>query len=58
MMKVKEEKLRSRFRDTYTALEWLRRNRDRYEGNVHEPMMLVVREQLVIQLLFTNRHSS
>lgn len=42
MMKVKEEKLRSRFRDTYTALEWLRKNRDRYEGNVHEPMMLVI----------------
>lgn len=43
MMKVKEDKLRSRFRDTYTALMWLRNNRDRFEGNVHEPMMLVVR---------------
>ncbi|XP_056323069.1 structural maintenance of chromosomes protein 5 [Danio aesculapii] len=42
MMKVKEEKLRSRFRDTHTALEWLRKNRDRYEGVVHEPMMLVI----------------
>lgn len=42
MMKIKEEKLRSRFRDTYTALEWLRKNRDRYEGVVHEPMMLVI----------------
>ncbi|XP_067289832.1 structural maintenance of chromosomes protein 5 isoform X2 [Pseudorasbora parva] len=42
MMKVKEDKLRSRFRDTYTALMWLRNNRDRFEGNVHEPMMLVI----------------
>ncbi|XP_051540633.1 structural maintenance of chromosomes protein 5 isoform X3 [Myxocyprinus asiaticus] len=42
MMRIKEEKLRSRFRDTYNALMWLRRNRDRFEGNVHEPMMLVI----------------
>ncbi len=51
-MKVKEDKLRNRFRDTYTALKWLRDNRDRFEGNVYEPMMLVVRAQLQIQLLF------
>uniref|UniRef100_A0A671KQL0 Structural maintenance of chromosomes protein 5 n=1 Tax=Sinocyclocheilus anshuiensis TaxID=1608454 RepID=A0A671KQL0_9TELE len=44
MMKVKEDKLRNRFRDTYTALKWLRDNRDRFEGNVYEPMMLVVRD--------------
>uniref|UniRef100_A0A8C2H945 Structural maintenance of chromosomes protein 5 n=1 Tax=Cyprinus carpio TaxID=7962 RepID=A0A8C2H945_CYPCA len=44
MMKVKEDKLRTRFRDTYTALKWLRDNRDRFEGNVYEPMMLVVRD--------------
>uniref|UniRef100_A0A8C1X461 Structural maintenance of chromosomes protein 5 n=1 Tax=Cyprinus carpio TaxID=7962 RepID=A0A8C1X461_CYPCA len=42
MMKVKEDKLRTRFRDTYTALKWLRDNRDRFEGNVYEPMMLVI----------------
>uniref|UniRef100_A0A672LQ34 Structural maintenance of chromosomes protein 5 n=1 Tax=Sinocyclocheilus grahami TaxID=75366 RepID=A0A672LQ34_SINGR len=42
MMKVKEDKLRNRFRDTYTALKWLRDNRDRFEGNVYEPMMLVI----------------
>uniref|UniRef100_A0A671KMY8 Structural maintenance of chromosomes protein 5 n=1 Tax=Sinocyclocheilus anshuiensis TaxID=1608454 RepID=A0A671KMY8_9TELE len=41
MMKVKEDKLRNRFRDTYTALKWLRDNRDRFEGNVYEPMMLI-----------------
>lgn len=53
MMKVKEDKLRSRFNDTYKALMWLRNNRDRFEGNVHEPMMLVVRAQLLIHLLFS-----
>ncbi|XP_051971973.1 structural maintenance of chromosomes protein 5 [Xyrauchen texanus] len=42
MMRIKEEKLRNRFRDTYSALMWLRKNRDRFEGNVHEPMMLVI----------------
>lgn len=51
MMKVKEDKLRNRFRDTYTALKWLRDNRDRFGGNVYEPMMLVVRAPR-IQLLF------
>lgn len=50
-MRVKEENLRRRFRDTYTALVWLRNNRDRFEGNVHEPMMLVVRAQWLIHLL-------
>lgn len=34
--------LRSRFRDTHTALLWLRNNRHLFEGNVYEPMMLVV----------------
>ncbi|KAK2871454.1 hypothetical protein QQF64_002642 [Cirrhinus molitorella] len=42
MMRVKEDKLRGRFRDTYTALMWLRNNRDHFEGNVYEPMMLVI----------------
>ncbi|XP_016411489.1 structural maintenance of chromosomes protein 5-like isoform X3 [Sinocyclocheilus rhinocerous] len=42
MMKMKEDKLRVRFRDTYTALMWLRNNRDRFEGNVYDPMMLVI----------------
>ncbi|XP_026189199.1 structural maintenance of chromosomes protein 5 [Mastacembelus armatus] len=42
MMNAKEEKLRGRHRDTYTALQWLRKNRHLFEGNVHEPMMLVI----------------
>lgn len=42
MMKAKEEKLQGRHRDTHTALQWLRHNRHRFVGNVHEPMMLVV----------------
>uniref|UniRef100_A0A3Q2E3Q6 Structural maintenance of chromosomes protein 5 n=1 Tax=Cyprinodon variegatus TaxID=28743 RepID=A0A3Q2E3Q6_CYPVA len=42
MMNAKEEKLRGRHRDTHTALQWLRKNRDLFEGNVYEPMMLVL----------------
>lgn len=42
MMKAKEEKLRGRHKDTHAALQWLRRNRHLFAGNVHEPMMLVV----------------
>ncbi|XP_030625495.1 structural maintenance of chromosomes protein 5 [Chanos chanos] len=42
IMNRKEEKLRSRFRDTYTALQWLRKNLNLFEGNVFEPMMLVI----------------
>lgn len=42
IMKRKEEMLRSRFRDTHSALLWLRENRHLFEGNVYEPMMLVV----------------
>ncbi|XP_071374248.1 structural maintenance of chromosomes protein 5 [Centroberyx affinis] len=42
MMKAKEEKLRGRHRDTHTALQWLRENRQLFSGNVYEPMMLVI----------------
>ncbi|XP_076875246.1 structural maintenance of chromosomes protein 5 isoform X2 [Brachyhypopomus gauderio] len=42
MMNRKEEKLRSRFRDTYVAMQWLRNHRHLFEGTVHEPMMLVI----------------
>ncbi|XP_060765097.1 structural maintenance of chromosomes protein 5 isoform X2 [Neoarius graeffei] len=42
MMNRKEEMLRNRFRDTHTALLWLRKNRNLFEGNVYEPMMLVI----------------
>lgn len=53
MMRMKEEKLRTRFRDTYTALMWLRKNRHLFKGNVYEPMMLVVRDKLL-----AHNHSS
>ncbi|XP_037629733.1 structural maintenance of chromosomes protein 5 [Sebastes umbrosus] len=42
MMNAKEEKLRGRHRDTHAALQWLRQNRQLFDGNVHEPMMLVI----------------
>ncbi|XP_072222998.1 structural maintenance of chromosomes protein 5 [Leuresthes tenuis] len=42
MLNAKEEKLRGRHRDTHTALQWLRQNKHLFEGNVHEPMMLVI----------------
>ncbi|KAI5099428.1 structural maintenance of chromosomes protein 5 [Silurus meridionalis] len=42
MMNRKEEMLRQRSPDTHTALLWLRRNRHLFEGNVYEPMMLVI----------------
>ncbi|KAF7654320.1 hypothetical protein LDENG_00071570, partial [Lucifuga dentata] len=42
MMNAKEEKLRRRHKDTHTALQWLRQNKRLFNGNVHEPMMLVI----------------
>ncbi|XP_077370284.1 structural maintenance of chromosomes protein 5 isoform X1 [Festucalex cinctus] len=42
MMIVKEEKLRGRHRDTYSAVQWLRQNRHLFSGNVYEPLMLVI----------------
>lgn len=42
MMNAKEDKLRRRHRDTHTALQWLRDNRNLFKGNIYEPMMLVV----------------
>uniref|UniRef100_A0A8C5HF97 Structural maintenance of chromosomes protein 5 n=1 Tax=Gouania willdenowi TaxID=441366 RepID=A0A8C5HF97_GOUWI len=39
---VKEDKLRSRHKDTYTAVQWLRQNKHLFKGNVYEPMMLVI----------------
>lgn len=47
-MNRKEEMLRNRFRDTHTALLWLRKNRNLFEGNVYEPMMLVVIRVLLL----------
>ncbi|XP_029291265.1 LOW QUALITY PROTEIN: structural maintenance of chromosomes protein 5 [Cottoperca gobio] len=42
LMNAKELKLRARHRDTHTALQWLRQNRQLFGGHVHEPMMLVI----------------
>nr|XP_029476247.1 structural maintenance of chromosomes protein 5-like [Oncorhynchus nerka] len=42
MMKIKEEKLRGRSKDTYAALKWLRQNKKLFSGTVYEPMMLVI----------------
>ncbi|KAH0628279.1 hypothetical protein JD844_009196 [Phrynosoma platyrhinos] len=42
LMNMKEEKLRGRFRDTHSALLWLRQNKDRFKGRVCEPMMLAI----------------
>uniref|UniRef100_A0A8C4T7Q5 Structural maintenance of chromosomes protein 5 n=2 Tax=Erpetoichthys calabaricus TaxID=27687 RepID=A0A8C4T7Q5_ERPCA len=42
MMNMKVNKLKQRFNETYKAIEWLRENRDRFQGNVYEPMMLVI----------------
>lgn len=42
MMNAKEEKLRNRHRDTFAAVQWLREHKQLFEGNVHEPMMLVI----------------
>jgi hypothetical protein len=37
------EYLRTRFKDTYDAVMWLRDNQDKFEKPVHEPIMLLVR---------------
>ncbi|RVE70456.1 hypothetical protein OJAV_G00064840 [Oryzias javanicus] len=42
LMNMKEEKLRGRHRDTYSALQWLRQNKSLFQGEVHEPIMLVI----------------
>ncbi|XP_052777305.1 structural maintenance of chromosomes protein 5-like [Mya arenaria] len=36
------EGLRSKHRDTYTAVMWLRENKARFKGIIHEPIMLCV----------------
>lgn len=40
---MKEENLKMRFRDTHSALMWLRNNKDKFKKNTCEPMMLEVR---------------
>ncbi|NXL96714.1 SMC5 protein, partial [Tyrannus savana] len=36
------ENLKGRFPDTYSALMWLRKNKDKFKKNVYEPMMLEI----------------
>ncbi|XP_061873790.1 structural maintenance of chromosomes protein 5 isoform X2 [Colius striatus] len=42
IMNMKEENLKRRFRDTHSALMWLRNNRDKFKKRVCEPMMLEI----------------
>ncbi|NWR38705.1 SMC5 protein, partial [Tachuris rubrigastra] len=42
IMKIKEEKLKGRYPDTYFALMWLRKNKDKFKKKVYEPMMLEI----------------
>ncbi|XP_064295493.1 structural maintenance of chromosomes protein 5 isoform X2 [Phalacrocorax carbo] len=42
IMNMKEENLKGRFRDTHTALIWLRANKDKFKKKVCEPMMLEI----------------
>ncbi|KAM6104729.1 LOW QUALITY PROTEIN: structural maintenance of chromosomes protein 5 [Pterocles gutturalis] len=42
IMNMKEENLKGKFQDTYNALMWLRRNKDKFKKKVCEPMMLEI----------------
>ncbi|KFO70159.1 Structural maintenance of chromosomes protein 5, partial [Cuculus canorus] len=42
IMNMKEENLKVRFRDTHSALMWLRRNKEKFKKQVCEPMMLEI----------------
>ncbi|NXK13972.1 SMC5 protein, partial [Herpetotheres cachinnans] len=42
IMNMKEEHLKGRFRDTHSALIWLRKNKDKFQKKVCEPMMLEI----------------
>ncbi|XP_050769481.1 structural maintenance of chromosomes protein 5 [Gymnogyps californianus] len=42
IMNMKEENLKGRFRDTHSALMWLRKNKDKFKKKVCEPMMLEI----------------
>ncbi|XP_075383312.1 structural maintenance of chromosomes protein 5 isoform X1 [Mycteria americana] len=44
IMNMKEENLKGRFRDTHSALVWLRKNKDKFKKKVCEPMMLEMRD--------------
>ncbi|XP_041278107.1 structural maintenance of chromosomes protein 5 isoform X2 [Onychostruthus taczanowskii] len=42
IMHMKEENLKMRFRDTHSALMWLRNNKDKFKKKTCEPMMLEI----------------
>uniref|UniRef100_A0A803V7Z3 Structural maintenance of chromosomes protein 5 n=1 Tax=Ficedula albicollis TaxID=59894 RepID=A0A803V7Z3_FICAL len=42
IMHMKEENLKMRFRDTHSALMWLRNNKDKFKKQTCEPMMLEI----------------
>uniref|UniRef100_G1N298 Structural maintenance of chromosomes protein 5 n=1 Tax=Meleagris gallopavo TaxID=9103 RepID=G1N298_MELGA len=42
IIKMKEEDLQRRFRDTHSALMWLRKNKHKFKKEVCEPMMLTI----------------
>uniref|UniRef100_A0A8B9NED9 Structural maintenance of chromosomes protein 5 n=1 Tax=Accipiter nisus TaxID=211598 RepID=A0A8B9NED9_9AVES len=44
IMNMKEENLKGKFRDTHSALMWLRNNKDKFKKKVCEPMMLEMRD--------------
>uniref|UniRef100_A0A803W6N7 Structural maintenance of chromosomes protein 5 n=1 Tax=Ficedula albicollis TaxID=59894 RepID=A0A803W6N7_FICAL len=44
IMHMKEENLKMRFRDTHSALMWLRNNKDKFKKQTCEPMMLEMRD--------------
>ncbi|XP_052633125.1 structural maintenance of chromosomes protein 5 isoform X1 [Harpia harpyja] len=44
IMNMKEENLKGKFRDTHSALTWLRNNKDKFKKKVCEPMMLEMRD--------------
>ncbi len=46
MKNIKNErlnKLRTRARDVYTAYQWLDTNRDKFKGEVYDPLCLLVK---------------
>uniref|UniRef100_A0A8C5U9H7 Structural maintenance of chromosomes protein 5 n=1 Tax=Malurus cyaneus samueli TaxID=2593467 RepID=A0A8C5U9H7_9PASS len=42
IMHMKEENLKVKFRDTHSALMWLRKNKDKFKKKACEPMMLEI----------------
>ncbi|XP_030368226.1 structural maintenance of chromosomes protein 5 isoform X2 [Strigops habroptila] len=44
VMNMKEENLKRKFKDTHSALMWLRENKDKFQKRVCEPMMLEMRD--------------